>query len=121
MSYKQYDHIIFDDTSLNMGGHYQGSASIFICPKTAIYLFSLSILSLGSNQTYAAIKIENESPIGIALADEVPDHFSQGTMTGLAICNAGERVWVEYTSSGSGAMYNVPHSVFAGSLIHLYN
>ena len=70
---------------------------------------------------YANIKVENASPIGIALADEVPDHLSQGTMTGFATCSEGERVWVEYTSAGGGSMYDGSYSVFSGSLIHLYN
>ena len=44
-SYSDNDIVIFDGIITNIGGHYNKDSSSFICPYSAVYMFSINYVS----------------------------------------------------------------------------
>ena len=101
-SYGAGDRLVYLNTRLNPGGHYNNVSGEYRCAKTGVYYFTYS--------TYG-YQIEDGYKNNKATANLMKDGQVQGTVyvsndntEGIYItlsqsavlqCNAGERVWVE--------------------------
>lgn len=110
--------IIFDNTVLNIGDHYDTTSGIFTCPVDGVYIFSLTITH-DIIQPLVQMVVndgEVETIYGIPYTF-YDDTYDQGSMTVLAQCQQGQQA---YAKAIHGDLLGGPkYNVFSGALLHL--
>ena len=122
-NYKSGDVIIFDQTVSNLGGNFNTETSIFLCPYTGLYQFSIHILAAINSTAQANIMLDGQQQV-IAWADQILDAYPQSSNTVMVECTQGQTVWVESSSSVDGSrIFNnaFKHTTFSGVLLQKYN
>ena len=109
----------FEDVETNLGGFYDNSSSMFLCPYNGVYVFSISTRSYTNFYMYARIVHDNRPVVGTA-SDEVGN--DQGSAMAIIECMNGQSVWVENYGDERvlGGSAVIKYSSFPGFLLHAY-
>ena len=106
--------IIFESVKQNFGNAYDTQLGAFICPKSGLYFFSLTIMSHAGQALETKIVV-NGSTIAYAYAGAATN-LNTGTKSVIVPLQVGDRVWVEF-NSGDNSIYGGANSVLTGFII----
>ena len=117
--YNDGDIVIFDGAVSNFGGYFNLETSIFVCPYSGIYWFSVSCFSEVGYSCTPAIYVET-SLILKTIGKGNDDHENQGTSSTVVECKAGDRAWIMNVNSSQ--MYDTLDRTnsFSGFLLYKY-
>ena len=117
--YNDGEIMLFDNIETNLGGFYDNSSSMFLCPYNGVYIFSISTRSYTNFYMYARI-IHDNNPVAGTASDEVAN--DQGSVMAIIECLSGESVWVENYGDNRvlGGSSVMKYSSFSGFLLHAY-
>ena len=105
----------------NEGNYYNNDTSIFTCPVTGVYMFSLSMRNAYTYYARGAIMLEANA-IAVANSNDASNDHPQETATNVVIekCDAGQRVWVRMQCRQNSETENARRVIFSGFLIQQY-
>ena len=118
-NYNDGDIVIFDNIVSNFGGYFDLDSSIFVCPYSGIYWFSVSCFSENGYACTPVIYVETKIILRTeGAADET--HGNQASTSTVVECMAGKRVWImnDYDNRVYDT-YDRTNS-FSGFLLHKY-
>ena len=117
-AYNDGDVVIFDGVVSNFGGFFDFDSSIFVCPYSGIYWFSVSCLSKIGYPCTPAINVETKEILKTHGA--TGSHGNQGSTSTVVECKAGERVWVRNVSDDEAYNGWDKTNSFSGFMLHRY-
>ncbi|XP_045185310.1 uncharacterized protein LOC123543296 [Mercenaria mercenaria] len=114
--------LIFTKTVYDKGLGYNNGTGVYTTPVSGAYLFSVQLCIQVDKFVYVEIVHEDVTIMKVRLVDEGKTYHSCSTVTGVAVLNKGERVWVKSRLSSTGEnIWRSPNSVwnsFSGVLIN---
>ena len=115
--YSEGDTIVFDETLINAGGHYNVDTSSFICPWDGIYLLSVNIESY-SDHIHVDLIMRNDVLLARMYLDSyTPGNYTRGSTTVVTECDRGDIVWVRARTAGS-IHGNTNRNIFTGHILY---
>ena len=109
--------VIFDDIITDVGNAYDVNSSIFTCPVSGVYMFSMSFMSTPDN--YSEVFLMHQGSAVIRLyADDVVSSYTSASNLAFVQCSQGQSLWV-MTSSGRDAHDVHVYTTFSGMLLSL--
>lgn len=107
--------VIFDRVVENTEDSYNKLTGIFRAPVSGMYLFSLSVMSEGTDYVHTLL-VKNGTEIGRIFADAV--HYGQmGTITVVTHLEKGAEVYAKQMPGITGNMHGGHYCSFSGVLI----
>ncbi|XP_038058417.1 collagen alpha-1(X) chain-like [Patiria miniata] len=113
------DVIIFDNIETNLGDGYDSGTGVFTCSITGAYFFTTSVHRIYSSTHPHLILRKNDEKI-FAIYDSDSNSYQQSSNSAILSLTSGDRVWLEFGSSGRG-IYSESgnkYSYFSGFLIY---
>ena len=125
-AYQSGDRLLYLNTHVNPGGHYNNTSGEYSCGKTGVYYFTFSIygyeIADGSSNSVASASLMKDSVLqGEVLASNKNKEHIYISLSQLLVvlCNAGEKVWVQSTHSNNFIHAHSNTNVFAGFLLSM--
>ena len=116
--YNLGDVVAFQNVTSNIGNSFQLATSIFVCPISGVYFFSLTVASVNANNIMSA-HLMKEAQSLVSLYAKA-DGLNQSGAGSVVTCERGESVWVQCTGDArhmnGGETYK--YSTFSGFLLH---
>ena len=111
-----HDVVIFDGIISNFGNNYHTDSSIYLCPKSGVYGFGMTILT---DDYFMNARLMRENAVLVGLKVNAPDYT--GSVFTVTECLQGEKVWVRTVSEPNSYYGNGSRrSVFWGYLLYQY-
>ena len=110
------DPVIFDDVLTNVGDAYDAKSSVFTCPVTGVYLFTMTLLP-GVDEVAEAIIYKENGVVSKVYASRSPDRHSQATNLSFVSCTKGQRVWVKAIVFDNQVMFHNMFTTLFGMLV----
>ena len=113
--------IPFDQVETDTSHSYHGPTGIFTCPRTGVYVFQATLLTLPNIRVQFQIVKEGQL-FAAGYSYGAPDRYGTGTTAGIVMLQKGDKVWVKVHDvhhSGSGHMINGLYSSFMGFSVKL--
>ena len=114
------DVIDFPYVISNVGNAYDPVSDVFTCPYDGVYAFHVHILSATDDICNAAIVLNGDTMTS-AFADNVASTSQQASNAAYVECEAGGRVWVEATTTGSTYSNTNRYVTFSGHFVGFTN
>ncbi|XP_038059259.1 collagen alpha-1(X) chain-like [Patiria miniata] len=113
------DIIIFDNIMTNLADGYDSGSGIFTCSTPGAYFFTTSLQRMSSS-THLHVRLKKNREIIFAIYDNHGSYFHQSSNSAIISLASGDRVWLEFASSGRGIRSEPgnKYSFFSGFLIH---
>ena len=109
--------IIFDEVISNIGGYFNPTQSVFICPFSGMYAFYFNVQATTDGPS-ATLKIVKENvQIGDASADDVDGAYNTGSGFVVTLCEAGEKVWIASNTNNEKINGGNMRTSFSGFLL----
>lgn len=116
--YAEGEILIFDNDVVNLGQGYIPENSTFVCPYSAYYLFTVTVMQQESTIMRAYLMLEG-SNLHSVRADDTHSHH-QATIVVVTLCEEGQRVWVEANGPDSEYhLYASSFSTISGTLLRV--
>ena len=106
--------VIFDVVLTNIGAAFDPEESVFTCPVTGLYLFSITIHASAGQA--AEVQIEKQ---GISLVQTYTESIHTAANMAFVQCAAGEGVSVKTQNFDDQEMYADFYSTFSGMLVSI--
>lgn len=116
--YNNEELVLFDAVHTNYGGAYDPELSVFVCPVSGYYLFSVNIQTKYGDEMRPEIYLQHGGPSFARTYADSADEENGSTMV-ITYCEAIQRVWVRGTMNDC-QMYgdsSNPLSTFSGVLL----
>ena len=117
--YNKSDIVIFDVVKVDNGNHYNVTTSVFHCPVSGYYLFTVALLNRPAERMGSNIILDDEPLHKVYCIDSAT--YDQASTTVVTLCSAGQTVYVQSTDDDNhlfGSSDNL-HSSFSGTLLRV--
>ena len=95
------------------------SSSIFVCPYSGIYWFSVSCVGKAGFACAPGIYVESKMSLQTAGALE-ENYGNQASTSAVVMCEAGQRAWIKNTNDNRLYNGNDGYNSFSGFLLFKY-
>ena len=106
-TYTNNDIVLYDELISNFGEYFDLDLDVFVCPYSGIYWFSLSCYNDPGYGCLPAITIEGNMLVQ-AIGPTDNEDRNSGSVSTIAECNAGQRVWVK--NGGTTSVYSIQNA-----------
>ena len=111
-----HDVVIFDGIISNFGNNYHTDSSIYLCPKSGVYGFGMTILT---DDYFMNARLMREKAVLVGLQEHAL--HNTGSVSVVTECLKGEKVWVRTVSEPTSYHGSEGRrSVFWGYLLYHY-
>lgn len=83
------ENLIFDVTVSNVGSAYDAATSMFTCPVTGVYMFTVTIYGADAQETEAAVRMDGSSLVSTYVSSF---GWNTGSNTVFQLCQTGQVV-----------------------------
>ena len=91
-SYARGETIVFDAEVVNIGGAFDATTSVFVCPVRGLYLFTFTVWTEDNNRMEATLQHNDVSNVVGVVTDA--NGYNQASNSVLLECQPGQRVKV---------------------------
>ena len=117
LAYEPSDIVVFSYILTNVGGYYNADTSVFVCPVSGIYVFTLSIVTPSYN-SIAHIMLNDRRLV--ATKNHIDNH-GHGSTFAVTECLINNKVWVQMqTNSIVTGTITDKYTAFSGFVSVIY-
>ena len=110
--------VLFDGIVVNYGGFYDGTTSIFTCPFSGFYMFSVSVRAEEEHVINVSITVDGSHLVSAIAQDGTS--YDQASAVVVTRCDEGQNVWITSKNDNRRMEGNsVRYSSFTGTLLRI--
>ena len=115
-TYQPEQPVIFDNVISNFGSAFDPQSSVFTCPVTGVYMFSVHLMGLAGSHAQVALFVD-AGVVFQVISDNIRGAYNPASNVAFASCYQGQSVWIKTFLRSNQQIYEYSYTSFSAMLM----